>query len=283
MFNVIFLIVLALVWIVFAVVQDLRNKEVANWVNFSLIIFVLGFRFFSCLFLENISFAFFYQGLIGLGIFFVLENLLYYGKMFAGGDAKLMLALGVILPFSESFIVNLKIFELFFVLFLVVGLIYSLGATIFLALKNFKKFKKEFVKQFKDKKKFIYLCLFFALGLMVLSFFESFFFVFGIMIFILSYFYIFLKAVDESCMIKKINSKKLTEGDWLYKNFKIGGKLVRANWDGLSKKDIKLIQKNKKFVLIRQGIAFTPVFLISFLILVCIWFFGVFEKAMGSF
>jgi len=47
------------------------------------------------------GFGFFYQGLIGLGIFFVLGNALYYGRMFAGGDAKLMIALGAVLPFLK--------------------------------------------------------------------------------------------------------------------------------------------------------------------------------------
>ena len=48
------------------------------------------------------SFNFFYQGLIGLGIFFVLGNAFYYGRFFAGGDAKLMISLGAILPLSTS-------------------------------------------------------------------------------------------------------------------------------------------------------------------------------------
>jgi len=40
----IFLFVLAVVWIVFAVAQDWRTREVANWLNFSLIGFVLAYR-----------------------------------------------------------------------------------------------------------------------------------------------------------------------------------------------------------------------------------------------
>ena len=40
-----FLILLGLVWIIFAVVQDLRKREIANWLNFSLVIFALVFRF----------------------------------------------------------------------------------------------------------------------------------------------------------------------------------------------------------------------------------------------
>ena len=271
MFEIVFLIVLALIWITFASIQDLRYKEVANWLNFSLIIFALGFRFFYCLF-SRPSFAFFYQGLIGLGIFLVLGNLLYYSRMFAGGDAKLMIALGAVLPFSESFLINLKIFITFYVVFLIVGAVYGFGWSLFLSLNNFKNFKKEFSKRFVRSKKFVYLVMFLGLCFMLFGFIENLLFFVGILIFILPCFYLFAKSVDEVCMVKKINVKNLTEGDWLYKNVKVGKKTIKAKWDGLSKGEIKQIKKKYKQVVIRQGIAFVPVFLISFLILIYLWY-----------
>ena len=106
MYHVISLILLAVTWLVFASIHDLKKRIVPNWLSFSLIIFALGFRFFYSLFNEN--FSFFLQGLIGLGIFFIIGNLLYYGRMFAGGDAKLMIALGPILGFSGSFLLSVK-------------------------------------------------------------------------------------------------------------------------------------------------------------------------------
>lgn len=275
-FEIIFLIVLALVWIAFATFQDLRTREIANWLNFSLIIFALGFRFFYSLFSE--SFGFFYQGLIGLGIFFILANLLYYGKFFAGGDAKLMIALGAILPFSESFSVNLKIFATFFFVFLFVGAIYGIAMSIYFSLKNFKKFKKEFSFQLRKNKKLAYPVLFLGLVLMIFGFLESIFFVLGILIFILPYLYIYAKAVDESCMVKKVKTSQLTEGDWLYKSVKVGKKMIKASWDGLKKEEIKKLRKKYKIILIRYGIPFSSVFLISFLILIYIWKTGLWNS-----
>ncbi len=273
MIGVIFLIILALIWIIFAVVQDLRKREVANWLNFSLIIFALGFRFFYCLFSQTTQdFAFFYQGLIGLGIFFIIGNLLYYGRMFAGGDAKLMIALGAVLPFSENFFVNVKIFILFFFIFLFVGAFYSLTISIILSLRNFKAFKRELYKQLSRKRKIIYLFMFLGLIFMALGFIESLLFSLGILIFILPYFYIYAKAVDEVCMVKKVKTNKLMEGDWLYKNLRIEKKLIKVGWDGLSKGDIKEIKKKYKEIKIKQGIPFTPVFLFSFLILILFYF-----------
>jgi Flp pilus assembly protein protease CpaA len=270
MFEIIVLSIFALIWLVFASVQDLRTRTISNWISFSLIIFVLGFRFFYSLFNEN--FAFFYQGLIGLGIFFVLGNLLYYGRMFAGGDAKLMIALGTILPFSENLSINIKIFILFFILFLFAGAFYGLAWSIFLSSKNFKIFKKEFSKQLNKNKKIIYPSIFFAIILIILGFYEILFFYFGILAFIFPYLYIYAKAVDEACLVKKIKTSDLEEGDWLYHDLKIQKKLIKANWHGLEKEQIKKIQKKFKEIKIRQGIPFVPVFLISFLILIYIYF-----------
>jgi len=270
MIEVIFLIALALIWLVFASLQDLKKREVSDWLNFSLIIFALGFRFFYCLFsAENL--VFFYQGLIGLGIFFILGNLLYYGRMFAGGDAKLMIALGAVLPFSRDFLTNLNLFILFFFVFLFVGAVYSLGMSVTLSLGNFSKCKKEFFRRLKNNQKLFYVPMVFGLFLMILGFIQCLLFVLGLLIFILPSFYFYAKAIDETCMIKKIKTSKLTEGDWLYKKIKIGKEAINPNWNGLSKEEVKSIQKKYKVVLIRQGIPFTPVFLISFLILIYFW------------
>lgn len=277
MINIIFLIVLALIWIIFASIQDLRSREISNWLNFSLIIFALGFRFFYCLFSSG-SFAFFYQGLIGLGIFFIFGNLLYYGRMFAGGDAKLMIALGAILPFSESFLINVKIFVLFFFIFLFIGACYGLTISVILSLKNFKKFKNGFSKKLIKNRKLIYFVMFLGLCLMLFGFIENLLFFLGILVFILPYFYIYAKTVDEVCMIKKVKTNNLTEGDWLYKDIKAGRKLVKASWDGLSKEDIRLIKKRHKEIMIKQGIPFTPVFLISFLVLIYFWKTGLWNS-----
>ena len=277
MYEIIFLWILALIWIVFATVQDLKTREIANWLNFSLIIFALGFRFFYSLFSLD-SFGFFYQGLIGLLIFFFIGNLLYYGRMFAGGDAKLMIALGAVLPFSVVFSENLKIFVSFLLIFLFIAAFYSLIFSLTLALKNFKKFRIEFNSQVNKNRKTIYSILLLGLILMALGIFENLFFSLGILVFILPYFYLYAKAVDETSMIKKINTSKLTEGDWLYKNLKVRKKLIKAKWEGLKKEDIKLIKKKYKTILIRQGIPFTPVFLISFLILIYFWKSGLWNS-----
>ena len=262
--------VLALIFIIFATIQDLRKREVADWISFSLIVFALGFRLFYSLFNDN--FSFFYQGLIGLGIFFVLGILFYYTHLFAGGDAKLMIALGTILPISNSFFENLNIFITFLLIFLFFGAIYGVSWSIVLSLRNFDRFKIDFFKRLNHNKKFSYILMAVGIIFMLFGFLQELLFFMGILFFIIPFIYIYAKSVDETCMIKKVNSKDLTEGDWLYQDLNVGKKKLEAKWDGLSKEEIKLIQKNHKFVLIRQGIPFVPVFLFSFLILILLLF-----------
>lgn len=269
MYEIIFLAVLGIIWIFFAVVQDLKTREIANWLNFSLIIFALGFRFFYSLFIGE--FGFFYQGIYGLGIFFIIGNLFYYGRIFAGGDAKLMIALGAVLPFKDNLYENLNFLLIFLAIFLFVGAIYSLIISLWFSFRNFKSFKKEFKKQLIKLKKYYLFGLFVAILLAFLGFVIEIFLIFGVLVFVFLNLYIYAKAVDESSMIRKIKTGNLTEGDWLYKNTKVGRKTIKASWEGLNKQEIGLLKKKYKEIKIRYGIPFSPVFLISFSIL--IWFF----------
>jgi Flp pilus assembly protein protease CpaA len=271
MYEIIYLWALALAYIIFAVVQDIRTREIANWLNFSLIIFALGFRFFYSLFQQD-GFSFFYGGLIGLGIFFILGNLLYYGRIFAGGDAKMMMALGTILPISANFSNNIQNFLSFLLIFLFSGFIYILVASTVLCIKNFKAFKKEFAKQMLENKKFMLPLTLIGIILLPLGIIEIAFFILGIFILFISYLYFYSKTIDEVCMIRKIQSIHLREGDWLYSNLKVGNMTIEANWDGLTLREIREIRKKCKQVKIRQGIPFSPNFLISFIIFAVLYF-----------
>lgn len=273
MIEVVFLIFLALIWISFSVVADFKHKIVPNWLNFSLITFALGFRFFYSLFMND--FAFFYQGIIGLGIFFAIGNFLYYGRMFAGGDAKMMIALGAILPFSNHLTANAEIFATFFLLFLLSGAIYGFGWMAYLSAKKFSAQKKEFMRQFQKSKRAFILSMIFAILFLIAGFYDSLFFYLGFAIFLVPYLYSYAKAVDETSLIKNVKAKNLSEGDWLHHDLKIGEKTIKAKWDGLSKEEIRLIGKKFRNVKIRQGIPFTPSFLIAFAIFIWFYFNGI--------
>lgn len=267
----VFLIVLGLAWIIFAVVQDLRKREIANWLNFSLVVFALAFRFFFSLFGEN-GFNFFYQGLIGFAIFFIVGNLLYYGRVFAGGDAKLMIALGAVLPLFNDFPSNLYLFLEFILFFMISGAIYGVVFGGALAIKHRKNFTREFSKQLKKSRIVFYLLIAIGTLFLFLAFVNNLFFYFAILFFISPHIYFSAKAIDEACMVKEVETKLLTEGDWLYFNIKIGKMVIEARWGGLTKSEIDFLRKHKKKVKIREGIPFSPVFLISYICILISYF-----------
>ncbi|RLI48695.1 MAG: hypothetical protein DRP09_21205, partial [Candidatus Thorarchaeota archaeon] len=86
------------------------------------------------------------------------------------------------------------------------------------------------------------------------------------------YVWIFIKAVEQSCMYKFVKPSQLTEGDWIAKDIVVGKKRIAGPKDlGIEKKQIhELIElyKQKKVnkVLIKQGIPFVPSFLIAFIV-----------------
>ncbi len=274
MIEVIFLLILAGIFVLIASLEDLKRREVENWISFSLIIFALGFRFFWSLFnsesflsLNNL----FYQGLIGLAIFAVLGHLFYYGRVFAGGDAKLMIALGTILPFTYSFKENLFLLGTFIFLFFVVGSVYGLIWSFVLVLKNRNSFSKEFKKNFKKNMKIILVVYIFVILLLMLGLYFRFLIYLGILLGLYPLIMLYARSVDEACMVKKVPTSKLVEGDWLYKNviLKRGNKkigLIKSTWEGLSKKEIELLRKKMKYVDLREGIPFVPVFFITLIV-----------------
>ena len=131
MIEVIFLFVLAFVFLIFAVVSDVRKKEIPNWITYGLIAFSLSFRLFYSLF-EAENFNFFIYGLIGFGVFLVLGILFFFSRMFAGfGDVKLMASLGAVLPVFNVLYLNFKFLLIFVLIFLFVSFFYTLFITIF--------------------------------------------------------------------------------------------------------------------------------------------------------
>lgn len=265
------LIILALVWILVAIIQDFKSREVANWLNFSLIIFAIAVRLFYSIFSNNYNYILF--GLFGLAVFFVVAHMFYYARLFAGGDAKLLIALGAVIPFADTLYTNVLIFLVFIIALFFSGAIYSLIYSFILTLINVKKFTKEFTKRFKSNKKYFYGSLIFAILFLISSFF------FGILmliaaglIFIFPYLYVYVKSVEQACLVKEVSVKELTVGDWLVKNIKVKGKLIKPGWEGLDEKDLKFIQKNyKQKVLVKYGVPFTPAFLFGFLFIVYVY------------
>ena len=263
-----FLVLIGFAWIFAASAQDLRKREVWNWLSFSLIIVALAYRAFYAVYNSNL--LFFVYGVLGLLIFVILGYALYYARVFAGGDAKLLFGLGAVLPFSGSIISNLMVFGIFIVLLLFSGSFYGLIYSFFLVLRNRKSFSAEFSKQFKKYRVFSYILFVVSIVLLILPLImkDIIFLLFPIIIFLLPVLYVYGKAIEESCMIQILKSNQLTEGDWLYENVKVGKKTIKPYWEGLSSEELKILRKYRGKVKVKFGIPFVPGFLIAFMFLV---------------
>lgn len=263
-----FLFGLAFAWMVFAAVYDLKKREVPNWLNFSLIGFALAYRaFYSASFSEWMFLAW---GLTGFGIFVALGNLFYYGRVFAGGDAKLLMGLGAVLPF-ESWSDFASVGFGFILVVLMIGAAYSLGFTILIANKNYQKFRKEFAINWRKGRVIFLFAGILAAVLLVLAVSLGIGFdlwlVVSAFFFLISFLYIYLNAVDK-CMVKLVSPNELTEGDWIIGDIRLKDYVVKKTVHGLSLKDILRLRKAGKKVLIKEGIPFVPVILIAFAVMV---------------
>lgn len=324
-----FLFALAIVWVVFASLQDLKKREVANWISFSLLIFGLVYRaiysiifektslvffFYSLIFLllifvsayfidylvrknnkkEYVSailtcsllvllitfdFAtnyfhsiflkagleFFYLGVLGLAIFFVVSHALYYARVFAGGDAKLLISLGVIFFISGNIYENIFYSGFFIFLMIFLGAIYSIIYSFFIFFNNRKKAFSELKNQVINNKIFFisYYCFFF---IFLMFFYYMNMSLFMIPLFFMPLLFVYAKAFENSCMNSYVNSRELTVGDWLFENVKVGNKIIKPNWEGLDEDELRLLKKYNKQVLVKQGIPFVPAFLFAIIL-----------------
>jgi len=253
-----FLFWLFLVGLIISFFQDVKRREVDNWLNLFLLISGSVYFIFTNLNVQSIflliSFILF---------FFVLSNFFYFARFFAGGDAKLLFAMT---PFFLSTTLNLSLLNvsLFIFCLFLAGSIYGIFYSVILGIIHCKKMKKAIIKEASEMKLkyLLILGIFFAL----LGFVELLFLILAMFILVFSFLFVYAKALEKVAMYRKVRGKDLREGDWLVKDLKVGGKTFKANFDGLSKKDIEFIRKKNIFVLIKEGLPFVPAFLIAFLL-----------------
>ncbi len=266
------LISLGILGLLIATITDLRTREVPDYLNYFLIGTGFSFRIFhSILFNE---WTYFLYGLLGFLAAFFISLLLYFTRQWGGGDAKLLMSLGVIFGTQPIFLKDEGIFFLNLLLnIFIAGSIYGLIYSIYLALKNKKEFKKEFKNVLNGDKIIVIRNISFIVGIIsfTLSFFSSdlatkviLIGFSGFLIFYI-YFWIFVKAVENTCMFKVIPVDKLTDGDWVVDDIYSNKKLIYSkNKLAVDKNDIlRFIKEGVKKVKIKNGIPFVPSFLIG--------------------
>jgi Flp pilus assembly protein protease CpaA len=279
-----------LIALIVASICDLRTREVPDWISYSLIAFGIAFSIIVSL-LEQTMYPTLFS-LAGLLICIGIAYLMYYAGQWGGGDAKLLMGIGAVMGINVFNILHMTFFNIpflfdFFLDILLAGAIYGLIWTSVLAIKKWKTFKPAFSDLLKTKPIRIVRItalssslLLFVIALLASSV-RLVAFILGLLIYCFFYLWVFVKAIEKSCMIKEVLPEKLTEGDWILYDIVIDGKRICGPKDlGVSKEQISqliLLKKKKKLstVMIKEGVPFVPSFLIAFLLasFLPVWYF----------
>ncbi|MCK4649780.1 prepilin peptidase [Candidatus Pacearchaeota archaeon] len=256
-----FLFWLFLGGIIVAGLQDLKRREVDNWLCLFLMVSGFVFVFYGAI-LSGDSDVIFHAGFL-LVVMFVIMNLFYYARVFAGGDAKLLVSMTVFF-LGASFFGSMVKVGIFLLLLMISGSAYGLIYSLVLYFKDFKKVNAKMGKLAVGNW-WSMVVLGVGVVLMLFGFWNWIFFMFGILIFIFPLLYIFARGLENVSMIREVSGRELQEGDWLVEDVIARNReVIKADWDGLSLSDIELL-KNKRKILIKDGLPFVPAFLIAFL------------------
>lgn len=256
-----FLFIFYLIGLLFAVYQDLTRREIDDWLNL--------FLFFSGVIFLKITFNLFKNSslFVSFGFFIFVVMLIslafYYGRIFSGGDSKLLFALSPLF-FSSFLDTSLFQFAYFIVLLFICGSVYSLIYSGVLFVKDFKKVKVIFFKELK-KRNNLYL-LGFAVCIIILGLFEKIFFAFAFLIILFIFLISMAKSLEGVSLKRIVNTKNLREGDWLFYDVKIGKKKFKNSWEGLSSGDLLYLKKFNKDIFVKDGIPYAPSFLLALIL-----------------
>jgi Flp pilus assembly protein protease CpaA len=274
----ILIITLVLIYLVIATISDMKTQEIPDSLNYSFI--AIGLFIYLIKTLTTGEITYILSSALTLGAFLVIGNIMYYTKQWGGGDLKLLMGLGALLPIYPNIVLeNFPImasnyFGLdLFLNILLVGSIYALLFAIYLGIKNRKQFSKKFKEEYSKKKVKTREKIFWALIILtnILSFFlletnivKIFVLSMSILFLLLNYLLITVKAIEDISMYLTIDTKKLREGDAITKELKADSKIIyQPSIHGVTKKQIPEIQKHFDKVEIKNGIAFALSFLIG--------------------
>jgi Flp pilus assembly protein protease CpaA len=255
------LVIIALVGTVLAGLWDLKTTEVPDEIPALMI--TLGI---FVLFIQSTITRDFYPlavSLVSGTIVLAIGLLLYKKGEWGGADAWIFAGVAYTIPFynGEIFIVN------YFYNFLIVSVFYMIIYSIVVGVLHRESFHY-FKEGVAEKWKFVAappIVFFFAVGYIIslrgASVFSPYFILSTILIFLLGLFWIYAKAIEKHVFRKRIPTSRLKEGDVVEDMI----------WRGITMDEISQISKKKKFVVVKEGVRFVPVFAIA---LVFTLFFG---------
>jgi len=215
---------------------------------------------------------------------------MFYLGQWGGGDSKLMMGLGAMIGFNAFPLFGENNYWLLILLgcIVLVGAVYGLVWSMFLAFRRRKEFMKGMnswleKRGIKILRRTLLITISVALIVVITMVPQEYKLILVLalaMLYLIFYIWLFVKVIEETCMVKGIPISKLTEGDWIYKDVYIGKKLITGPKDlGISKEQIDQLKKYSskgkiKTVMIKEGIPFIPVFLLAYIAMIVIYYSG---------
>jgi Flp pilus assembly protein protease CpaA len=248
---------------------DLKGRWVPDWINYFMIAFgLIGHTIIS---LMASSIWPIISSLVIAGIFLCVGTLMVYGGLWGGGDAKMLVGFGALLP-TTSIIETPWPFPLtLWFNILIFGIALGIFGTLILILKNKGAFLKE-LKTAVEKNKLILLISPAVLIIPAVSFYfnQGIVAIIGALLFLLIPLVFILKATEKACMFKFIMPSQLVEGDWLTDDINVADYVYKPARSGIEIKDIKELQKLEKQgklkqVRVKEGLPYVPAFLAGLL------------------
>lgn len=270
----------ALSFLAVASFQDIRRREVYDWVNYAMIASGLGLRLIYSVGSNEWSVFSrwsFLSGLAGFSVCFIISYIMYYAGQWGGGDSKLLMAMGAVIGMDLSG--GIPLIAIFWINLALVGAVYGLITSIWLSYVHRKRFVPEFSEALKKRRRITTALLVFVLitVLSVFLFIDDFFIklvtitIMGLLI-LTNYLWLYIKTVEKVCMLRMTDIDRLTEGDWIAEPVYVSKEYICGPKDlGIAKEQIEKLKKLRargriKKVLVKQGIPFVPSFLVAYII-----------------
>jgi len=268
-----FFIGVAIFGAIIGTITDLKTRLVPDWTNYFMIF--SGLLGHAAISINSGTIWPLIYSVVAAGIFYAVGSLMFYSGAWGGGDAKMLVGFGALIPILPPTVLHPAPWPFLVTLWvnlLLFGAIFGLVSTFVLAIKHRKNFVIEFTSQIEKNKKFVYILptlvavpsliyVFDKNAILVLI--GSLAFVFSILVFV-------LRAVENACMHKQIMPSKLVEGDWVAEEVRAGEFTYKPERSGITKQNIvKLVDLEKagklKQIKVKDGLPYVPALLAGLL------------------
>jgi Flp pilus assembly protein protease CpaA len=253
------LIAIALIGSFAAGIWDLKTTNIPDKLCIFMIIIGLISNILIGVFTSD--FSYFINSLLFGGLFLGFSLVMYYTGQWGGGDGELLVAIGVLLP-KLSIVKTYFPFAIsFFINSFFIGAFWSVIFSLYFVYKS-PNLSKKFFNDFKNPLTIVITLVPLILSFALMSINLMFSLLF-LLVFILFVFYKFAKIIEQA-FYQKIPVRKLKVDDMLGEDIpKL--KLYRKYIKGLKKDQVAKIKKNKRYVVIREGVRYGIVFPLALL------------------